>query len=393
MAQAEKFETIVVGLGAMGSATTYQLARRGVKVLGIDQFAPPHTLGSSHGDTRITRLACGEGEEYTPFARRSNEIWRALEQATGARLLTQNGVLVISGGGQRAATHGNADFLQTTVDAARRHQVPHELLADRDIRRRFPAFNIADGDHGYFEPSGGFLHPEACISAQLGEAGKAGATLRTGETVQGFKDGASGVTITTTHGQYRAESLVISAGAWLPKLLGAPLARNFTIRRQVLAWFRVDRNEPFDRYRPEAFPGFIWQVPRKQTVYGFPWVGGEPSIKVATEQHDETTTADTVDRTASESEIRELYETYVADFFPGVTGECVKSAVCMYTCVDDARFVIDRLPQHPRTVVVSPCSGHGFKHSAAIGEAVAGLVTGKPAADLPLGRFTMPAAA
>jgi sarcosine oxidase len=387
------FDVIIVGLGAMGSASAYQLAKRGVNVLGIDQFTPPHTFGSSHGDTRITRLACGEGEQYTHFARRSNEIWRELEQATGATLLTQNGLLVISGPGRRAATHGNADFLQTTIDAAKRHQVPHELLADSDMRQRFPAFNIADGDRGYFEPSGGFLHPEACIAAQLREAGKAGATLMTGETLQGFDDSGSSVTVTTTRGLYRADSLVISAGAWLPKLIDAPLAGNFTIMRQVLAWFRVDRAEPLERYRPEAFPGFIWQVPRKQTVYGFPWVGAEPSIKVATEQYDETTTADTVNRTASEDEIRKLHETYVADFFPGVTGECMKSAVCMYTCVDDARFVIDRLPRHPRVIVVSPCSGHGFKHSAAIGEAVAGLATGKPVADLPLGRFAMPAAA
>jgi sarcosine oxidase len=387
------FDVIIVGLGAMGAATTYQLAKRGVKVLGIDQFTPPHTLGSSHGDTRITRLACGEGEDYTPFARRSNEIWRELERVTGATLLTQNGLLVISGRGERAATHGNANFLQTTIDAAKRHQVPHELLSDSDIRGRFPTFNIADGDRGYFEPSGGFLHPEACIAAQLGEAGKVGATLRTGETVQGFDDSGSNVTVTTTRDQYRADNLVLSAGAWLPKFIGAPLASNFTIRRQVLAWFRIDRNEPLDSYRPEAFPGFIWQLPRKQTIYGFPWVGGEPSIKIATEQYDETTTADTVNRNASTNEIRELYETYVADFFPGVTGECVKSAVCMYTCVDNARFVIDTLPGHPRVIVVSPCSGHGFKHSAAIGEAVAGLVTGKPIADLPLGRFAMPAAA
>ena len=115
------FDVIVVGLGAMGSATAYQLAKRGVTVLGIDRFTPPHAFGSSHGDTRVTRLACGEGAQYTPFARRSNEIWRELEQATAKTLLVQNGLLVISGKGERAKTHGNADFLQTTIDAANTH--------------------------------------------------------------------------------------------------------------------------------------------------------------------------------------------------------------------------------------------------------------------------------
>ena len=173
----ETFDAIIVGLGAMGAATAYQMAKRGAKVLGIDRFTPPHAFGSSHGDTRITRLACGEGVAYTPFARRSNEIWRELERLNGKTLLTQNGLLVISGRGPRAATHGNADFLGTTIEAAQRHAVPHELLGDGDMRRRFPPFNVADGDRGYFEPTGGFLHPEACIAAQLDEAARLGAVF------------------------------------------------------------------------------------------------------------------------------------------------------------------------------------------------------------------------
>jgi len=391
MTTARIFDVIVAGLGAMGSASAYQLARRGVKVLGIDRFAPPHVFGSSHGDTRITRLACGEGAEYTPFARRANEIWRELERTTGKTLLTQNGLLVISGPGTRAESHGIADFLQTTIDVARRNEVPHELLGDADMRRRFPQFKIGDGDRGYFEPSGGFLRPEECIAAQLAEARKASATLNTDEIVQGFAEQNGGVTVRTSRGTYSAGRLIISAGAWLPTLIGREYAAQFAVRRQVLAWFKTAAKAPRDLYRADRFPVFIWQLPRRQKIYGFPWVGtAEPAIKVATEQYDTTTTADTVDRSASAGEVADFYTTYVGDFFPGVSGEPLKTAVCMYTCVESARFIIDMLPGHRNVIVVSPCSGHGFKHSAAIGEAVAGLASGAPVRGLPLGSFTMP---
>jgi sarcosine oxidase len=376
------FDVIVIGLGAMGSATAYQLAKRGAKVLGLDQFTPPHAFGSSHGDTRITRLACGEGVQYTPLARRSNEIWRALENHTGKSLLVQNGLLVISGKGKRAKTHGNADFLQTTIDAANLHDVPHELLIDADIRRRFPPFQIADGDRGYFEPTGGYLFPEECIAAQLSEAARLGATLNCGEAVTRFEASASGVTVTTSCATYSADKIVISAGPWLPKLIPAPLADQFTIRRQVLYWFRIG-DKVVDRYRPEAFPVFIWQTPRRQTIYGFPWVGtGEPTIKIATEQYETETSADKVERNVSAAESKAMFDDYVAEFFRGLRRESAKTAVCMYTCVEDARFLIDILPDQPRVIVASPCSGHGFKHSAAIGEAIAKRAIEGSAAEL-----------
>jgi len=156
----DTYDAIVLGLGAMGSAATYQLARRGAKVLGIDQFAPPHELGSSHGETRITRIACGEGPEYAAFARRSHEIWRELEAELGVELLTQNGFLAISGKGERAANHGVSQFLDATVAAAKAAHVSYELLDTAAIRSRFPAFNVADGDAAYHDSVGGFVRPE-----------------------------------------------------------------------------------------------------------------------------------------------------------------------------------------------------------------------------------------
>ena len=388
-----RFDTIVIGLGAMGSAALYQLAKAGQRVLGIDQFAPPHRMGSSHGETRITRLACGEGPEYTQFARRSHEIWRELEAKTGKSLLVQNGFLAISGEGPRAANHENPDFLATTIEAAKRAGIAHELLTDAEIRQRYPAFNILDRDRAYFEPEAGYVFPEECIAAQLQQATALGAEVHTNETVKGFTTVDGSAQVTTDRGDYTADKIIISAGAWLPGLLSRGRADVFTVRRQVLYWFKLKPGATVENYRPDRFPVYIWQLPARQAIYGFPWTGeGAPTIKIATEQYDTATSPDAIDRTVSERETRAMYDEYVAPYFPGASPDCDRSAVCMYTCVDKARFIIDELPGDPRVIVASPCSGHGFKHSAAIGEALADLaINGKTAAKkFDLSKFGMP---
>jgi sarcosine oxidase len=387
-----RYDTLVIGLGAMGSAALYQLAKAGQRVLGIDQFAPPHRLGSSHGETRITRLACGEGPEYTQFARRSHEIWRELEAQTGKSLLVQNGFLAISGEGPRAANHENPDFLGTTIEAAERAGIAHELLTDAEIRKRHPAFNVVDGDRAYFEPEAGSVHPEGCIAAQLQQASALGAQIRTDEAVTGFT-GSGNASVTTDRGTYTAEKIIISAGAWLPGLLVRERSDVFTVRRQVLYWFKLKPDAALENYRPDRFPVYIWQLPARQAIYGFPWAGeGAPTIKIATEQYDTSTSPQAIDRTVSEQETRAMYEEYVAPYFLGASPDWDRSSVCMYTCVDKARFIIDELPGDPRVIVASPCSGHGFKHSAAIGEALADLaINGKAAANkFDLSKFGMP---
>lgn len=373
----QSFDAIVLGLGAMGSATAYQLAKRGSKVLGIDRFAPPHIYGSTHGETRITRLACGEGPIYTQFARRSHEIWRELESQTGRDLLTQNGLIVISGSGPRAANHEKPDFLKTTIEIAKGNGIAHDVLSGRRARERFPAFNLNDDDVVYHEPGAGFVRPEACVTAQLEMAERGGAQIHTGETVRSFAPSPDHVTVVTDKGTYSSGSLVITAGPWLPGLIGEPHAPLFKIRRQVLFWFRGEAHGPtyvHANYRPENFPVFIWQIPAPQAIYGFPALDGpEQGVKISTEQYVRDTTPDSVDRTVSDDEIREMHATYVKPFFPGLSATCVRTAVCLYTCVERARFIIDVHPASRRVIVASPCSGHGFKHSAAIGEALSQL--------------------
>ena len=383
----DTYDAIVLGLGAMGAAATYQLARRGANVLGIDQYAPPHEFGSTHGDTRITRIACGEGPEYSAFATRSHEIWRQLEAETGETLLTQNGILVLFGPGERAPSHGVPQFLAATVDAARKAKLDYEILGTATLRDRYPGLNVADGDEAYHDKVSGFVRPERCISVQLQQAKALGAHLNVNERVGSFKQDGQSVTVTTDKATYRARELVLAMGAWLPAFLPPGLAATLRVTRQVLYWFRARSAADHAQFSPDRFPVYIWQLPRPQVIYGFPATGGlAEGVKLATEQELVSTTADSVDRTVSAAETREMYDTYVAPFFPGLSATCVKSKVCLYTWVDKARFIIDRHPDCGRIIVASPCSGHGFKHSAAIGEGIARWLAGEPG-DIDLASF------
>jgi len=374
------YDVIVLGLGACGAATTYQLAKRGAKVLGIDQFAPPHPFGSTHGDTRVTRLAIGEGAHYTPLAMRSHAIWREIEVETGADLLTTNGGLIISG--PEAADFHGSPFFANTVAASQTHGIAHEMLDAAAIRARFPQFGVDDDAVGYFERSAGFVRPERCVTAQLSLAEKHGAVLHRNEKVVAFDATPSSVTVRTDRMSYEADQLVVAAGAWLPSLLPPDMARLFKVHRQVQFWFEVEDAPAFG---PELFPIFIWDLPNgKGGVYGFPALDGPlGGIKVAVENYDDTTTADSVRRDVSPDEVRPVFDMFVAPYIKGVTSRCVRSLSCLYTVTRDFGFVIDRHPGCERVILASPCSGHGFKHSAAIGEALAQLtLDGRSAADL-----------
>jgi len=358
----------------MGSAALYQLAKRGARVLGIDRFAPPHEKGSSHGDTRVTRLAIGEGAHYTPLVKRSHEIWREIEGETGTDLLTQCGELIISSDSRKSSVHVEG-FFQNTVDAARDHAIAHELLDASQIRSRFPVFNVQDNERGYFEPEAGFVRPEACIAAQLALAGQHSAEIRSGETVFVFGTTPNGVTVKTDKGFYQADRLILAAGAWLPKLLGGPFEKLLKIHRQVLHWFETDGDPSL--FAPKDFPVFIWELPEaRQGIYGFPVV--DSGLKVATEQYNDTTSPDSVSRDVAPGEIAQMYENFVRPYLKNVSPRSVKAKACLYTVTSDAGFILDRLPQSERIFVASCCSGHGFKHSAAIGEVLADMTQNRP---------------
>ncbi|MCJ2032869.1 N-methyl-L-tryptophan oxidase [Methylobacterium sp. J-068] len=366
----DRFDIAVVGLGAMGSAALYQLGLRGATVVGLDRFAPPHTLGSSHGESRITRQAVGEGRDYVPFVLASHRIWRTLEAETGETLLTACGVLVMGPGSGISSHHGKPDFVGRSIDAARAFAIPHEVLDGREVARRFPQFlNLSGDEKAYYEPGGGYVRPERCIAAQLRRAGELGATIRTGTTVLSILQEPGGVRIETDRGVVWADQVVVSAGAWTAPLLGAPFTELLTVNRQLLHWYALDDAAA---YRADA-PVFIWMHGSGDTdyIYGFPPLPGEAEVKVATEQYETTTRAETLERTVSPEESAAMYRCHVADRLAGATARVTRAAACLYTVTPDRGFVIDRHPRMDRVLVVSACSGHGFKHSAGIGEAVA----------------------
>ncbi len=269
------FEVIVIGLGAMGSAAAYQLAKKGVKVCGIDQFSPPHKFGSTHGDTRVTRQAIGEGAEYVPLALRSYEIFREIEAETNADLLTITGGLIISSASGKAALHGNYRFMEETVSAAKMFGIKHRTLNADDIRKEFPQFNLDGNEVGYFEDEMGILRPESCVTAQIELAEKYGAEIHRHEKVLEVKHHSNSVEIITDKNRYLAEKIIISTGAWIKDLIEKPRQDLFKIYRQVFYWFDVA--DEFEKFKIGNFPLFIWELGHWENdyFYGFPAIDGK----------------------------------------------------------------------------------------------------------------------
>lgn len=371
---AKHFDLIVVGLGAMGSAALYQASHRGATVLGIDRFDPPHSMGSSHGDTRITRSAIAEGEMYMPFVRRSNEIWRDLEAQTERTLFHESGGLII-GSDDSAAFHFQGDFVETSARIAQKFGIPHEVFGAEEIIRRFPLLMPRPDERAYFEPSAGILRPERCIEAQLGLARQTGASIHTGEKVTGYEADSSGVTVTTEAASYRAAKLILAAGAWIGELLPESHRGGIRVCRQLIHWFEAEDRSAF---APSRFPFVIWigdTLDDFWSVFPAPPLdaGGMDGVKMVTEQYHKSTQPDKVDRVVTEGEKADMYQRLTRPRLKGLRERSLHAEVCLYTLTRDEQFLIDFHPATERVVVTSPCSGHGFKHSAAVGETLTQL--------------------
>jgi sarcosine oxidase len=370
---------IVVGLGAMGSAACFQLAVRGVSVLGIDQFNPPHPWGSTHGETRITRLATGEGREYVPLVRRSHELWVEIEQQAQAQLLTRTGIVILA--------HPSSPFLNETRASAREYEIEHEDVRNAELRMRFPMFAVGEETEGYYEPAAGYLRPEAAVAVQLALARRNTARLQLGERVARWTASPNGVTVTTDAATYEADQLLLCAGAWIGELF--PGGQDiFAVYRQLLYWFPILEGYPQLR----DMPPFVWDfggetpggIVHLDGFYGLPALDGPAGgVKVASETYEHPTTPDGRQHPATEAETAQMYERCIEPYLPWLGSDAIKTVSCLYTSTRGSRFVIDRHPEHESVLIVSACSGHGFKHSAAIGEAVAQCLTGhQPDIDL-----------
>jgi sarcosine oxidase len=370
---ASHYDVILVGLGAMGSAAAFHLARNGRRVLGLDRFAPPHQAGSSHGQTRIIREAYFEHPTYVPLVQRAYELWEELERLSGAPLLRPTGGLMM----------GPPDGV--LVSGAKRsadtHRLRHEVLTAAEIRRRFPALTPEDDMSGIWEPRAGVLFPERCIAAHLTLAAQSGAQFRFEEPALRWHASADGVGVITPKSEYVAAHLIISAGSWIESLV-PDLKLPFTIERQVQFWFEP-ANSPALFY-PERCPIHLWQFDEQRFFYGFPDVGC--GVKVACHHDGEVTMPDRVNRQIAPGELASM-RAIVRRFLPLADGPLRSTTVCLYTNTPDQHFWIDRHPQYPQVLLASPCSGHGFKFSSVIGEILCSLVCqGHCAFDLSLFR-------
>ena len=356
------YDVIVVGLGAMGSASLYALARGRRRVLGIDRFAPPHALGSSHGRTRIIREAYFEAPAYVPIVRRAFDLWGELERATGRPLYANTGGITIG------AEDGM--LVRGARASAEAFNVPHRVLSAGEVHRRFPGLQPLDHMVGVVEDRAGVLFPEQCITALLTRAAEDGAELRRDDAVVDWEAGDDGVRVRTTSGEYRAKQLVLAAGSWMPRLV-PELAGTLSVVRQPIHWFEPSLPGEFVAAK---CPVTLWEYAPDRVFYTLPDFGD--GVKAGVHYEGQPVDPDQVDRRTSPDEDAQVTD-LLRRFMPHAKGRLRDSQVCLYTNTPDLHFVIDVHPSHPQqVVVVSACSGHGFKFATAIGDVVVDLLAG-----------------
>jgi sarcosine oxidase len=356
------YDVAIVGLGAMGSAALYHLAARGQRVIGIERATPGHAGGSSHGESRIIRMAYFEHPSYVPLLRRAYENWRALEQVTGAALLTVTGLL-------EAGIPG-ASVVQGALKAAQTHDLPHEMLSARQAAARFPAFALPAHWEALFEPDAGFLRPERAIDTHILAAMSSGADVATRTAVTSIEPTADGVRLVAGDGTIiDAGAVIVSAGAWMGELFPMLKAR-LRLTRQVLAWFAPAQPA---LVTPDRFPVFMLEDER-DFLYGFPDFAGT-GVKAASHRPGrELARAGDAKQDGDAADAARISD-MLARYIPAAAGPVRDLKTCIYTYTPDEDFILDTHPLHKQIVLASPCSGHGFKFASVIGEILADLAT------------------
>jgi sarcosine oxidase len=372
------FDVIVVGLGAMGSSACYHLARRGARVLGLEQFDIPHALGSSHGQSRMIRLAYYEHPDYVPLLKRAYELWHELEATSGQKLLYLSGGLYIG--------PPDAELVAGSFASARKHGLTHQLLSRDELARQFPQFHVPDDYVALHEPQAGFVLPERVVSAHAEGALRAGAELHGREPVMEWREEPGCIHVRTIRGDYRADRLVVCGGPWSGRLL-ADLGVPLTVTRQVLAW--VWPRQP-DLFALGRLP--VWAIDRLDDTiyYGFPMMSDVPGFKLAHHGPGPTTDPDCVAREVLAGD-EETFRPVLRTMIPAADGPLLSMKVCLYTNSPDHHFILDQHPRHDRVTIACGFSGHGFKFASVIGEILADYATTgttrHPAAFLRLNRF------
>ena len=373
----ETYDAIVLGLGGMGSSAAYHLARRGKRVLGLEQFTPANDRGSSHGRSRIIRQAYAEGAMYVPLLLRAYELWRELEMETGRVLMQITGGLMIGDPSSKTVSGALA--------SARQYGLAHELLDSTDVRRRFPAFHV-DREVALYEAVAGALFPEDCVTAHIEQAAASGAELHFETPATAWRAIDDGVEVEAGGQTYRAERLIVTAGAWAGQIL-AGLSLPLLPERNLIYWFVPAANP--EQFAPGLFPIFIWDGPGFP-LYGLPDLRGDgPKAGI----HHSGVTVDPSDlcRDVHEHEVAAIRQR-LQECLPAMNGSLRSAAVCMYTNTPDEHFAIGVHPTLPQVSIAAGFSGHGFKFASIAGEVMADLATDgqtrHPITPFALGRFT-----
>lgn len=358
-AEESEFDAIVLGVGGMGSAACLEFARRGTRVLGIEQFSLGHNRGSSHGETRIIRKAYFEHPSYVPLLHRAYDLWHQLESSTGLALLKPTG-LVLSG-------PPDGETIRGARQSAQLHRLQLEDLSPGDAQRRFPGLVFPEDHAVAFEPGAGTLLVDDCVRAQVDEARRLGAVVRDNEPVLSWSTDGRTARVTTSRGEYRAKSLVVTAGSWSGPLLNE-LKLPLRVLRKFVCWFPV---KPGHLAVGSGYPTYFYELPHG-TFYGFPSFDGT-TIKVAEHSGgDLVSDPATVDRECHPEDLSRLQE-FAREHLAVTELAPARHAVCLYTLTPDQHFVVDRHPKWSNVVIAAGFSGHGFKFCPVIGEALADL--------------------
>lgn len=362
------YDCVVVGLGGAGSSAAFHLAQGGTRVLGLEQFGPVHSHGSSHGMTRIYRPAYSEGPAYVPLVRRAQELWSELQAATGEKILRQTGGLII---GRR--TH---QMVLGALRSAKEYSLKHAILDAPTVRSRFPQFAVRDDEVAVWDPDAGALFPENCIRAHSAAAVEAGAELHYGERVRRWSASSGSVEIASDSGSYHARSLVLTAGPWT-SFLAPDLRLPLSVEQQFVSWFP---SADSSLTSPDRMPVFIWDRGAGVDAYGLPDFGD--GVKVGLGSGRPITSPGEVDPIPKAEDI-EAVRRFVGQSLRGVDPRETLAVSCLYTNAPDHNFVVGPHPRHSNVIVVSACSGHGFKFASVIGEVVVPLTRGQiPSFDL-----------
>ncbi len=361
------YDAAVIGVGTMGCFACCELARRGLRVIGFDRFAPPHGRGSHSGDTRVFRIVYAEHPDYVPLAARASELWDEYSATGKVQLLNRCGMLSIG--------PNDGELISGIRTSSSIHGLPVKEYSAAEIRREFPAFDPEEGHIGMFEPTAGWLDANAAIETALRLAKQCGATLSLEDPVWQWSHNGSGFEIRTTSETFFAKKLVITAGAWTTQLL-EQLGLPIRVLRKVLVW--VDPIEPA-LFQPGPFPVFGFS---EGFFYGFP-LHGDDGVKMAVHWRPGQPVGDP-SQAVPEANLDDATEplALAAKLMPRLAGplpqafqRIKKMKTCLYGMSHDEHFFIDRHPEHPDLVFAAGFSGHGFKFAPSVGEALADLLT------------------